>query len=70
MKTYRHYVRVAKDTITQASGSAYISSVYDIDVHGGLKIDLVKITIWDPTTNYYGIIKRVLQISQITRLHI
>ncbi|MGC2574394.1 MAG: right-handed parallel beta-helix repeat-containing protein [Candidatus Nitrosopolaris sp.] len=28
---------------------------YDIDVHGSLKIDSVKITSWDPTTNNYAI---------------
>jgi len=28
---------------------------YSIDVHGSLKIDSVKITSWDPTTNYYAI---------------
>ena len=28
---------------------------YWIDVHGSLKIDSVKVTSWDPTTNYYAI---------------
>jgi len=28
---------------------------YNIDVHGSLKIDSVKITSWDPTTNNYAI---------------
>jgi poly(beta-D-mannuronate) C5 epimerase len=31
------------------------SPAYIIDVHGSLKIDSVKITSWDPTTNYYAI---------------
>jgi parallel beta-helix repeat protein len=32
-----------------------IAPAYWIDVHGSLKIDSVKITSWDPTTNYYAI---------------
>jgi hypothetical protein len=36
--------------ITQASGSANISSVYDIDVHGDLKIDLVNLGIQQQIT--------------------
>jgi mannuronan 5-epimerase len=35
--------------------SAKIAPAYTIDVHGSLKIDSVKITSWDPTTNYYAI---------------
>jgi mannuronan 5-epimerase len=35
--------------------SAKIAPAYMIDVHGSLKIDSVKITSWDPTTNYYAI---------------
>jgi mannuronan 5-epimerase len=35
--------------------SAKIAPAYIIDVHGSLKIDSVKITSWDPTTNYYAI---------------
>jgi hypothetical protein len=34
---------------------AKIAPAYIIDVHGSLKIDSVKITSWDPTTNYYTI---------------
>jgi poly(beta-D-mannuronate) C5 epimerase len=36
-------------------GVAKIAPAYIIDVHGSLKIDSVKITSWDPTTNYYAI---------------
>jgi len=36
-------------------GVAKIAPAYIIDVHGSLKIDFVKITSWDPTTNYYAI---------------
>jgi len=32
-----------------------LGPAYWIDVHGSLKIDSVKITSWDPTTNYYAI---------------
>jgi mannuronan 5-epimerase len=32
-----------------------IAPAYLIDVHGSLKIDSVKITSWDPATNYYAI---------------
>jgi poly(beta-D-mannuronate) C5 epimerase len=41
--------------VRHAPGNAKIASAYLIDVHGSLKIDLVKITSWDPTTNYYAI---------------
>jgi poly(beta-D-mannuronate) C5 epimerase len=37
------------------TGSAKIAPAYILDVHGSLKIDSVKITSWDPTTNYYAI---------------
>jgi parallel beta-helix repeat protein len=30
-------------------------SVYKVDVHGSLKVDSVKITSWDPETNYYAV---------------
>jgi parallel beta-helix repeat protein len=36
-------------------GVTKIAPAYWIDVHGSLKIDSVKITSWDPTTNYYAI---------------
>ena len=36
-------------------GITKIAPAYIIDVHGSLKIDSVKITSWDPTTNYYAI---------------
>ena len=41
--------------VTRGAGSAKISPAYILDVHGSLKIDSVKITSWDPTTNYYAI---------------
>ncbi len=40
--------------VTRGSGSAKIAPAYIIDVHGSLRIDSVKITSWDPTTNYYA----------------
>jgi mannuronan 5-epimerase len=41
--------------VTQSAGVSKLGPAYWIDVHGGLKIDSVKITSWDPTTNYYAI---------------
>jgi poly(beta-D-mannuronate) C5 epimerase len=41
--------------VTRGAGVAKIAHAYWIDVHGVLKIDSVKITSWDPTTNYYAI---------------
>src|SRR5947209_7319804 len=41
--------------VTRVPGIAKIAPAYIIDVHGSLKIDSVKITSWDPTTNYYAI---------------
>src|SRR5215472_14904903 len=35
--------------------SAKIAPAYTIDVHGSLKINSVKVTSWNPTTNYYAI---------------
>ncbi|MGC1928166.1 MAG: right-handed parallel beta-helix repeat-containing protein [Candidatus Nitrosopolaris sp.] len=37
------------------SGGPMIGPAYIINVFGSLKIDSVKITSWDPTTNYYAI---------------
>ena len=37
------------------SGSLVKTSAYYIDIHGSMRIDSVKITSWDPTTNYYAI---------------
>src|SRR6266516_1825291 len=37
------------------TGVAKIAPAYTIDVHGSLKTDSVKITSWDPITNYYAI---------------
>ncbi|HET7148880.1 MAG TPA: right-handed parallel beta-helix repeat-containing protein, partial [Candidatus Nitrosopolaris sp.] len=41
--------------VTRGAGVSKIAPAYWIDVHGSLKIDSVKITSWDPTTNYYAI---------------
>ncbi len=41
--------------VTRGAGVAKIAPAYIIDIHGILKIDSVKITSWDPTTNYYAI---------------
>jgi len=41
--------------VTRGVGIAKIAPAYIVDVHGSLKIDSVKITSWDPTTNYYAI---------------
>jgi len=41
--------------VTHSSGVTKLGPAYWIDVHGSLKIDSVKITSWDPTTNYYAI---------------
>jgi len=40
--------------VTSGTGVAKLAPAYWIDVHGSLKIDSVKITSWDPTTNYYA----------------
>jgi mannuronan 5-epimerase len=40
---------------SDSNSSKSIRPAYWIDVHGSLKIDSVKITSWDPTTNYYAI---------------
>jgi len=41
--------------VTRGAVVAKIAPAYIIDVHGSLKIDSVKITSWDPTTNDYAI---------------
>ena len=41
--------------VTRGAGITKIAPAYIVDVHGSLKIDSVKITSWDPTTNYYAI---------------
>jgi mannuronan 5-epimerase len=38
----------------ERSGGPKIGLAYIIDVFGSLKIDSVRITSWDPTTNYYA----------------
>ena len=40
--------------VTRSTDVAKLAPAYWIDVHGSLKIDSVKITSWDPTTNYYA----------------
>jgi len=41
--------------VTRGSGSDMLAPAYIIDVHGSLEVDSVKITSWDPKTNYYAI---------------
>jgi len=40
--------------VTHSAGATKLAPAYWIDVHGSLKIDSVKVTSWDPTTNYYA----------------
>jgi len=40
--------------VTHSAGVIKLAPAYWIDVHGSLKIDSVKITSWDPTTNNYA----------------
>ncbi|MGB7953613.1 MAG: hypothetical protein WCF23_06495 [Candidatus Nitrosopolaris sp.] len=51
--TYTKWLRI--NSKVDRSGGPKIGPAYTIDVFGGLKIDSVKITSWDPTTNYYAI---------------
>src|SRR5947208_7582125 len=41
--------------VTHSAGVTKLAPAYWIDVHGSIKIDSVKITSWDPSTNYYAI---------------
>jgi mannuronan 5-epimerase len=41
--------------VTHSAGATKLAPAYWIDVHGSLKIDSVKVTSWDPATNYYAI---------------
>ena len=45
----------SKVTRSNSDDGSSIRPAYWIDVQGSLKIDSVKITSWDPTTNYYAI---------------
>jgi hypothetical protein len=47
--------KVTRSSSNDGSSGTSIRPAYWIDVHGSLKIDSVKITSWDPTTNYYAI---------------
>jgi poly(beta-D-mannuronate) C5 epimerase len=47
--------KVTRSSSDGSSSGSSIRPAYWIDVHGSLKIDSVKITSWDPTTNYYAI---------------
>ena len=40
--------------VDRSGGPKITAPAYIIDVFGSLKIDSVKITSWDPTTNYYA----------------
>jgi len=47
--------KVTRSSTDDGSSGSSIRPAYWIDVHGSLKIDSVKITSWDPTTNYYAV---------------
>jgi len=47
--------KVTRSSTDDGSSGSSIRPAYWIDVHGSLKIDSVKITSWDPTTNYYSV---------------
>ena len=47
--------KVTRSSSNDGSSGSSIRPAYWIDVHGSLKIDSVKITSWDPTTNYYAV---------------
>jgi mannuronan 5-epimerase len=47
--------KITRSSSDDGSGGSSIRPAYWIDVHGSLKIDSVKITSWDPTTNYYAV---------------
>jgi len=47
--------RVTQSSSNDDGSGTSIRPAYWIDVHGSLKIDSVKITSWDPTTNNYAI---------------
>jgi poly(beta-D-mannuronate) C5 epimerase len=47
--------KVPRSSSDGGSSGSSNRPAYWIDVHGSLKIDSVKITSWDPTTNYYTI---------------
>jgi mannuronan 5-epimerase len=46
------WLKISSEKATTGAASAL---PYNIDVHGSLKIDSVKVTSWDPTTNNYSI---------------
>ncbi len=48
------WLKISSKVTRSAGVSAKLGPAYWIDVHGGLKIDSVEITSWDPTTNYYA----------------
>jgi mannuronan 5-epimerase len=47
--------KATRSSTDDGSSGSSIRPAYWIDVHGSLKIDSVKITSWDPTTNYYAV---------------
>jgi len=53
--TDTRWLKIGSQQVTGGAGIAKIAPAYIVDVHGSLKIDSVKITSWDPTTNYYAI---------------
>jgi parallel beta-helix repeat protein len=49
------WLKISSKVVRSAGTTTKLGPAYWIDVHGSLKIDSVKITSWDPTTNYYAI---------------
>jgi poly(beta-D-mannuronate) C5 epimerase len=49
------WLKISSKITGSGAGVTKIAPAYWIDVHGSLKINSVKITSWDPTTNYYAI---------------
>jgi mannuronan 5-epimerase len=48
------WLKISSKVVRSAGTTTKLGPAYWIDVHGSLKIDSVKITSWDPTTNYYA----------------
>jgi parallel beta-helix repeat protein len=48
------WLKISSKVTRSAGATTKLGPAYWIDVHGSLKIDSVKITSWDPTTNYYA----------------
>jgi mannuronan 5-epimerase len=48
------WLKISSKVMHSPGATTKLGPAYWIDVHGSLKIDSVKITSWDPTTNYYA----------------